>query len=202
MSDHKGEISMNTILNIAAGKQLPLNLPKIYFLINTDIMYYHSTLPDIIEKEWLEWDKSINKLHYCKSDIYEFMERTKIFFNNVCIYRFLEHVSLDKLTYFIYLISTITTKNSKIDVIVPNYETLAKMIISKDFPGDKDFEEHNILLTTELLNQPPDPHATIWTPDRMKYFWELEGRFKLIDINNNFDFDGRDIYIRAIIERL
>lgn len=193
---------MNTILNIAAGKLIPIDLPEKYFLINTDTMYYHNTSPDIIEKEWMGWDRIINKTYYCKADIYEFMERVKISFDNICIYRFLEHVTIDKLIYFIYLISTITTKNSKIDVIVPNYETLAKMIIRDDFPGDKDFEAHNILLTTELLNQPPDPHATIWTPDRMRYFWELEGRFELKEINNNFDFDGRDIYIRAIMERI
>jgi hypothetical protein len=36
----------------------------------------------------------------------------------------------------------------------------------------------------------------------MKYFWELEERFKLIEINNNYEFDGRDIYIRAIMERI
>ncbi len=202
MPNCRGEMNMNTILNIAAGKQLPLDLPKNYFLINTDTMYYDSTSPDIIEKEWVEWDKSINKLCYCKSDIYKFMERTKIIFDNVYIYRFLEHVPMDKLSYFIYLISTITTKNSKVDVIVPNYETLAEMILKEDFPYDKGFEAHNILLTTELLNQPSDPHATVWTPDRMTYFWELEDRFKLLDINNNFDFDGRDIYIRAIMERI
>ncbi len=192
---------MNTILNIAAGKVTPIDLPENYFLINTDTMYYHNTTPDIIEKNWIDWKKSGKKIYYCNSDIYEFMERTKIIFDKICIYRFLEHVPMDKLIYFIYLISTITTKNSTIDVIVPNYETLATMILQDD-PTDKDFEAHNILLTTELLNQPPDPHASIWTPDRMTYFWELEDRFKVKEINNNFDFDGRDIYIRAIMERI
>ncbi len=193
------------ILNIAAGKIKPISVPilsRVDCILNVDTSYYSDTKPEAIE-DWVDkWDGISNVEYFCNEDIFTFMERTKLKFDRICLYRFLEHIPMDKVLYFIYLVSTVAKQKSIIDVIVPNYETLAEMILTEDFPGDKDFEAHNILLTTELLNQPPDPHTTIWTPDRMKYFWELEGRFELKDINNNFDFDGRDIYIRAIMERL
>ncbi len=191
---------MNTILNIASGKLYPLDLPETYFLINNDIMHYYHTTPDIIEEEWLDWIETLNKTYYCKTDIYEFMERTKIIFDKVCIYRFLEHVPMDKIIYFIYLISTITVKGSKIDIIVPNYKKLAEMLLNEKI--DDTFNNNNILLTTELLNQPPDPHTSIWTVDRAYHFWEMEGRFKIENIESNYEFDGRDIYLRFWAERL
>jgi predicted SAM-dependent methyltransferase len=200
-----------TILNIAAGKIVPIGFADSlynpyfmkHFIVQLDPMYYSDCTPTFIEESHTRWLKDNTKIAFlCPVDAYEFMERIFINFNHVSIYRFLEHVSFTKVPYFIYLVSTVIKKGGIVDVIVPNYETLAKMIIQDDFPGDKDFEGHNILLTTELLNQPPDPHASVWTPDRMKYFWELEDRFKLIEINNNYEFDGRDIYIRAIMERI
>jgi len=194
-----------TILNIAAGKFKPLSMNNMEyptFLINLDTMYYAHTSPEAIEIHYDEWTKTMDKEYFCKADAFEFMERTKIFFDEICIYRFLEHVSFTQVDYFIYLLSTITKKGALVDVIVPNYETLAKKLLQFDKPGHKGFQARNILLTTELLNEPSCPHASIWTPDRAKYFFELEGRFKLKELDEKFMFDGRDIYIRFIAERL
>ena len=202
MSTYKKGEFMNTLLNIASGKILPLNLPERYFLVNADIMYYYTSPPDIIEKDWVSWTKDLNISHYSNSDIYEFMERTKMIFDMVYIYRFLEHVPMDKIEYFIYLLSTITKKGSVIDIIVPDYKKLAQMILDEKI--DENFPGNNIILTTELLNQPPDPHCSIWTIDRTKYFWELEKRFSVIEesMQRNFEFDGRDIYLRFFVERV
>lgn len=203
--------SNKAILNIAAGKIVPIGYFESiknpyfskHFLVQLDPMYYRNHAPDYVEESFDKWVIKPEKIAFlCPVDAYEFMERTSLIFNHVSIYRFLEHVPFTKVPYFIYLVSTVIKKGEIVDVIVPNYETLAKMIIQDDFPGDKDFEAHNILLTTELLNEQSCPHTSIWTPNRMKYFWELEDRFKLIEINNNYDFDGRDIYIRAIMERV
>lgn len=201
------------ILNIAAGKFVPIgffesvNDPYFmgHFLVHLDPMYYSDCKPEHIEASNTKWLNVNTKMTFlCPLDAYEYMERTAIKFDHVSIYRFLEHVSFTKVPYFIYLVSTILEKGGMVDVIVPNYETLAEMIIKEDLfdPAGGNFEPHNIFLTTELLNEPSCPHASIWTPDRMQYFWELEDRFKVIDINKNYVFDGRDIYIRAIIERL
>ena len=67
---------------------------------------------------------------------------------------------------------------------------------------DFNFQAHNILLTTELLNEPSCPHASIWTPERARYFFELEGRFNVTYMVNNFLFDGRQIYMRFMAERI
>ena len=186
------------ILNIAGGKLTPLDIEKPYFIVNVDTMYYRNEEPAWVEEQWSAWgrtDLRTTQIMNIKSDVFEFMERTYITFDRVCIYRFLEHVSFTNLMYFIYLISTVTEKDDKVDVIVPNYNTLAQMILDED-PRSPVFEENNILLTTELLNEPSCPHASIWTPDRAYHFWEMEGRFKVENVQPNFTFDGRDIYLR------
>ena len=193
----------NTVLNIAAGKFQPLvhDMDKARFLVNLDTMYYSYTAPAAIEQEYQNWTKTVDKKFACNEDAFAFMERTQMTFSDVCIYRFLEHVSFAQLNYFIYLLSTITEPGSIVDVIVPNYEVLAKLILEDD-PADINFEAKNILLTTELLNEPSCPHASIWTPERAHFFFELEGRFQVVDIDDRFEFDGRDIYLRFFAVRL
>jgi len=204
------------ILNIAAGKQKPLelppeikkgslhskNLPK--HIINIDNGYFDSTPVDKIESLMNQTKVSLGQTLEinCRYDIFEFMERTKIIFDHIVIYRYLEHVSFTQLNYFIYLVSTVIHPGGIVDIIVPNYLTLADMIKYED-PYMKDFEASNIILTTELLNEPSCPHASIWTPIRAKYFWELEGRFKvnLNETEEQFLFDGRDIYLRFFARR-
>ena len=185
------------ILNIAGGKWPPLDIKKPYFIVNVDTMYYNNDEPATVEKEWAIWRRATHKvttLRNVRADVFEFMERTFMTFNRVCIYRFLEHVTFTNILYFIYLVSTVTEKGDRVDIIVPNYNVLAQMILDED-PRSPIFEENNILLTTELLNEPSCPHASIWTPDRAYHFWEMEGRFKVENVQPNFTFDGRDIYL-------
>lgn len=201
-------------LNIAGGKLSPIPtmmeddgmIPS--YVINIDTSYYSETTPKTIEEEALNWARNPdrgNKQAFLNADIFEFMERTILQFDRVTIYRFLEHVSFTQLEYFIYLVSTITHTGSMIDVIVPNYKTLAQMILDEDtnlekgnFGSYNDFAGWNIELTTELLNEPSCPHASIWTPYRAKKFWEREKRFTVDprQIDDRCLFDGRDIYMR------
>lgn len=202
------------ILNVAAGKFDPLpissqeNLLVPKFILNVDTAYYSEQMPHMIERMaevWEEDEDRLTKRVYLKRDVNDFMERTKLKFDRVCIYRFLEHVSFTEVLYFIYLVSTVTKKGSLVDVIVPNYEILAELLLAENNyldNDDFDFEAHNILLTTELLNEPSCPHASIWTETRAKRFWTLENRFKIVDINRGFKFDGREIYLRFIAERI
>lgn len=195
------------ILNLAAGKIKPLLEDKLEgpnLLVNLDTSYYSFSEPDFIEDSISSWNHHGSKIdieHFCKEDAFTFMERTNAIFDRVCIYRFLEHVPFEKVPYFIYLLSTITKKDSIVDVIVPNYHILAKMLINEDIKS-KEFESHNILLTTELLNEPSCPHASIWTVERAYYFMELEKRFRVGYVDSSFMFDGRDIYLRFWSKRL
>lgn len=187
------------ILNIAAGKLKPINPPDKGFLINLDTMYFDSHYVKYIEREESLYDPSDTPgivEYYCKEDVFTFMSRTKIIFDKITCYRFLEHVDSDKVLYFIYLMSTCLRLGGDVDIIVPNYKTLAKIILD-EVPGEPDWEAKNILTTTEVLNERNDPHTSIWTSDRLKYFFELEGRFYVTSIEP-YNFDGRDIYLRFI----
>lgn len=194
----------NTVLNIAAGKFEPLdyNMDEPRFLVNLDTMYYSYSSAAVIEHDHREWTKTVDKKYYCNEDIFAFMEKTQMFFDKICIYRFLEHVSFTQVPYFIYLLSTVTKPGALVDIIVPNYRVLANMILTEDDPNMPGFEANNILLTTELLNEPSCPHASIWTAKRAKYFFELEKRFKIISVDESFEFDGRNIYLRFQAERI
>jgi hypothetical protein len=198
------------ILNVAAGKQQPLeieeakicqNVPKLIVNIDSEYNGYaqQGEIEDSIAR-WIKEGKETERL-YGPFDIDRFMSKTRFKFDRVFIYRYLEHVSFVDVPYFIYLISTVTMVDSYIDVIVPDYKKLAEMILV-DNPKSPDFEARNILLSTELLNEPDCPHASIWTTERLTHFWELEKRFTTVKIYDPFTFDGRNIYLRAIFKRI
>lgn len=195
------------ILNLGAGKIKPiLDYTKDSFLttVNLDTNYFSAATPEEIE-DYIENKMPIQVERqdelYCNCDAFEFMEKFRPQFDRICAYRFLEHISFTQILYFIYLVSTCIRNGGLVDIIVPNYETLAKMLLNES-TRSPDFESENILLTTELLNEPSCPHASIWTPERAEYFWQLEKRFVVYDMLPEFEFDGRKIYMRFIMKRI
>jgi len=196
-----------TILNIAGGNigVLIENDKEFdnHFMISNDISYFTESEPEEIEKEYFKWEEKKNyNIHMiCTMDTFEFMSKTLIMFDRIYVYRFLEHVSRTNVLYFIYLISRVLKHGGLLDIIVPNYRTLAQRILDEKV-YDANFEKEDILTTTELLNDKEDPHCSIWTKDRIEKFLTLEERFKIENINESFNFDGRNIYIRALLRRL
>jgi len=193
------------ILNLAAGKLLPLDLPTYYLLVQLDTMYYDYMDPSKIEQISSKYrDDTLEMVRMkCNEDAFTFMERTSIKFDRVCAYRFLEHIPMDKVLYFIYLISTCLAAGGEADIIVPDFRKLADILLNQDCTSNKNFEAMNILLTTEILNEPSCPHASIWTEDRLLHFFcNIEKRFRLIQFFRDFPFDGRDIYLRAKFKRV
>jgi hypothetical protein len=201
------------LLNIAAGKFAPLPMPGDspmlpQYVLNIDTSYFSDLTPGEVEKDMETWDDDpdrVSKVVKLNMDIFQFMERTSLVFDRVVIYRFLEHVPFTQVEYFIYLVSTIIRPECIVDVIVPDYQVLANILLDEDkyeINEGFDFQAHNILLTTELLNEPSCPHASIWTQERMKRFWELEGRFNVALQRSGYQFDGRYIYLRSLIKRL
>ena len=196
------------VLNIAAGKMPPLNdmmkKDQGNLIVNLDQIYYDDVTPKHIESYYHQkpTHPQNDTIFYCNEDVFKFLERTVMNFDLVTMYRFLEHVSFTQLLYFIYLVSTAVRLGGVVDIIVPNYHTLAEMLL-QDSVDDPEFEERNILLTTELLNEPSCPHASIWTPQRAIYFWEFEGRFTVDEntIDPHFVYDGRNIYLRFQAKR-
>ena len=191
------------ILNLGAGKFNPIDLKEYspYFLVNVDPMYFDFVETRVIESSERHWVKTQNEIFYSNDTAQTFMERTRIKFDHLVCYRFLEHISFTELEYFIYLMSNCLKIGGTCDIIVPNYETLCKMILEETKTRSFDTAKH-ILMTTELLNEPSCPHASIWTPFRVHHFFELEGRFEVTDLCESFNFDGRDIYIRFSVKRI
>jgi len=192
------------VLNIAAGKLFPENLPSNFFLVNLDKMYYSITHPREVETEFEEWTKkrrSGSQTFYIQSDCFEFLSKITICFDKIIIYRFLEHVKRADLLYFIYLLSTTIHAGGQVEVIVPDYKILAKRILEENV-NDRDFDRQDIITTTELVNEPDCPHSSIWTEERAKYYFEYERRFKVINSVTPYHFDGRSIYLKFIVERL
>ena len=103
-------------------------MPKL--ILNIEKIYRNHTTPFEIEKNIDSWIKDGTQTErlYLPYDIEEFLKCSRHKFDRVAIYRYLEHVSFVQVLYFIYLISTITMKDSFVDVIVPDYKKLAKMI--------------------------------------------------------------------------
>lgn len=209
------------ILNVAGGKINPLECMDFKefkdvkypyhkyntLLVNLDSMYFNTVDEKHIEKAILIFDASggfynkTKEVYYSNCDIYKFLECFTGKFNHVCIYRFLEHVPKVKVLYFLYILSTIMEINSTLDIIVPDYKLLSERILNEDVKS-LNFEAEDIITTFELLNEPYCPHASIWTEDRIKHFFELEGRFKVLETLKNYEFDGRDIYLRSLIKRI
>ncbi len=194
-----------SILNIGAGKinPLDLNFNINSFIVNLDPMYYNAMDPSFIENEHNEWLQSaeFNLKYQTNVKAVEWMERYSIHFDVITLYRYLEHVPKHELLYFIYLLSTSLEVNGIVDVIVPNYKILAKRILEEDV-NHINFDKDDILTTTELLNEPSCPHASIWTPERAHHYFNYEGRFEIIEMNDEYEFDGRNIYMRFKAKRI
>lgn len=199
-----------TILNVCGGKILPIfdednKNVRDTFILNVDTMYLSGSFNEARNNHFKFikdiYNESYSSVYYLDHNIYDFLERYDLPFDKICIYRFLEHVPKSEVLYFIYLLSTCTKLGADIDVIVPDYNKLAERILKED-PFSKNFEADDILTTYELLNDKNSPHLSIWTRKRLIKFFELEGRFKVMRITESYNFDGRDIYLRAEIKRL
>lgn len=196
-----------SVLNIGAGKIKPIWLDRLetYFLVNLDPMYSSSQSlnRNEVEEKHCFWNH--NRLQtievFCNNSWEDFLPKYLYYFDRIVIYRFLEHIPMVKVPFFIYLLSTCLNVKGSVDVIVPNYEKLASRILGED-PFSTGFEAENIVTTTELLNEPYDPHASIWTPKRAKYLFELEGRFEVKGVIEEYKFEGRDIYMWFFAEKI
>ena len=199
---------MKSYLNLAAGKLAPIDysVADSDFLIQLDQMYDGGSTIQMLETEYEMWLRNkVAATEDTSVDAFQFLSTFKYEFDVVSFYRFLEHISKPDIQGFIYLVSTAVKIGGIVDVIVPNFQILAQILVGENLT-DKvrhaDWERHDTLVTYEMLNEPSMPHASIWTPDRLKYFFELEERFELELMEDEYNFDGRDIYTRAQFKRV
>ena len=195
------------ILNIAAGNILPtwLNEFENYYIINVDTFYFPEiafTAGEAYKDYYLSRKSVEAKIIHVNHDIYDFLWRWTQPFDIIAIYRFLEHVPRTKVLEFIYQLSRVSRPGTTvIDIIVPDYQVIADRIL-KENVWDPSFPAEDIITSTELLNEPDSPHQSIWTKDRMEYFWGLEERFKVVEQVTPFPFDGRITHLRSEIHRI
>lgn len=198
-----------SILNIGAGKLRGLeefrdyiNDEMDYFIIHLDPNYLNGVSAQFAEHEHEIWFKENGKKELnVNEEIFEFLESYLHTFDFILIYRFFEHLSRDKLLYFIYLLSTITESLSLVDIISPDYGILGKMIAEENV-YDPNFDKNDIILSTEIFNEISDPHKNITTPNRLKRLFKYEDRFVPYEEFKNYNFDGRNIYFRSIFRRI
>ncbi len=186
------------ILNIAAGQKIPDIYNKATdALIQLDLRYYNNDSPKLVE---IYCEKDEKGIWYVNEDAMQFLEKTILKFDKVICHRFLEHVCMDQILFFIYQMAEVLNPDGQVDIIVPDYAKLAELILTEKV-GAKGWTKHDILVTTEIVNMPDSPHASIWTEDRLKYNFELEDRFKTVSCERDYTYDGRDIYLHYIATR-
>jgi len=207
-------LKSESFLNLGAGKDIlkPVGYPmehpdKRIFKVNVDSGYHPGEVLHYtdIEKGYDAFiekgTRATNQTHYSNINAFDFLDKCKIQFDGIIMYRFMEHIGRSSLLYFIYLLSTSIKQGGLLDIIVPDYSLLARRLL-KESVGSPGWENEDIILTTEFCNEPGMPHASVWTTDRAKYYLQLEKRFFVKNIETPFIFDGRDIYMRIVAERL
>lgn len=187
------------ILNLGCGKNVPMDLPEKFDLINIDSSMYRVHSEEEIFKKILE-ENDVNQIFFFNDDAPSFLEQCPIKFDKIVMYRFLEHISRKNLLYFIYILAGALKENGEMDIIVPDHQKLAKKL-AEETEQDMEDINHDITITTEFLNEPSDPHGSLWSPLRAKYYLELENRFDVTRIYRNFEYDGRNTHIRIIAKR-
>lgn len=195
---------IRTILNLASGSIQP-KLPEILedkldvrFTVYVDKSY--PTTLDYFEVHSLMNESSISdgKI-YVGDDVWTFLEKFIDQFDIIACHRFLEHVPVDKLLTFIYLMRSKVKTGGYCDIIVPNWNDLRQIDIDSE---DELMTKNYLTVVYELCNFPGDPHASVFTPKKLKKFFELEGGWKHLETKTNYNFAGRNIYFRSIFQAI
>jgi len=197
-----------TILNIAAGKRIPDTYEVGDFLIQLDPMYAAGVYSSMEEVEidyinYVEEETAEGGIYWVKEYALDFLGPFKFKFDLITIHRRLEHISTveDLLTSFLYMVADNLKADGLLEVIVPDHALLAQMLLDENVYSDV-FEKNDIIITTEFCNIEDDPHLSIWTKDRLKMRLEKEDRFKTLEIQENYKFDGRDIYLYGVFQMI
>ena len=88
-----------------------------------------------------------------------------------------------------------------IEAVVPNHELLAMLLVNENNGKlEGDFELHDTILTTEFCNEPDDPHASLWSKSRIKYYMTRENLFDIKHISP-CSLDGRNVYLQFVARK-
>lgn len=136
-------------------------------------------------------------------DIFRYLEEYKYRdYDEIHAQRIFEHIPVDQIHYLGYLLYSVAVPGAKLVITVPDFQKVFALLNTLD--ADKltgmEFKRGLIKVTTELFNEPSDPHQSPWTQALAKYYLEVEGYWKISSIEY-VRLDGRDWYMKITADR-
>lgn len=187
------------ILSIGTGRKYKLVDSMIRDSVSTEADITHvdpsyNFISDYEDDNVLETDESI----LVKNDIFNYLEQySDEDITHIYSQRVFEHIKTEDISYLLYLLYECSVADAKLEIIVPNFQYVFQDALSLDADKmtAKEFNRKLIECTTELFNEPTDPHRSIWTTALAKYYIELEGYWKIDDITH-IKIDQRSWYMK------
>lgn len=151
-----------------------------------------------VDKLYGDYTKYLKHSLLSPKDIFEFLEKYSE--KDICeIYaqRIFEHIPIDRIHYLLYLLYSVSKPGATLFITVPDFEKVMQKVTLMDAEKQtaQQFSRDLICVTTEMFNEPSDPHRSVWTPNLAKYYIELEKYWKISQIQY-VSLDGRDWYMQ------
>jgi len=165
-----------------------------------------SILPDVlldteIPKELKSF--GIVSIEFNNTDVFEFLtlysnRDIKFIYSS----RMFEHLQEKDIFYLLYLLYSVSKKNAFLRIIVPDFlevlEELEKL--SVEDCSVKEFREKLTSVTTEIFNEPSDPHKSVWTTQLAEYYITTEKYWDLLTVKHT-TVDNRSWYLDITAKR-
>jgi hypothetical protein len=211
--------SVKKILNLGSGRINDDSLEKLWINIEHCSLFEFSSYNDFeiinIDNIFDESNKAIKELncdekdnirnvknYYYSDDVFEFLKKYPYRnINYVFACRFFEHIPYYRVGELMYLLYSVCSKNSFMNIIVPDFEKVFESVKLLDLKSSN-FNLEMIKTHTEIFNEPHDPHQSIWTTKLTKYYIELENYWKIIDHEIKYtELDKRNWYFNINCKR-
>lgn len=118
--------------------------------------------------------------------------------------RMFEHILPDRVPYLLFLIACCTKEGGKLEIIVPDYNLIGKMVETIDARklSGQEFNRRMIWAWAEMLGgEGAWQHKSIWTPAIARYYISHEELWSVPKISN-VCIDQRALFLRAEAVRL
>jgi len=200
------------VLNIGAGKVDQSRFSANILTIHVDKYFdelYSNNLAETVQGYIDSLDKNAKIGHQimCRSDIFEFVDKFPFKFDLIIAERIFEHLEYvsGEIGRLLEALNILSNRNAKLQIIVPNAVSLAKMLL--DYETNNKSYSHiqsintKLILNTEYNNIKQDPHLSIWTPKLAEEYILSEGTWLIEQIVEKYKFANRDIYMQIICKK-
>jgi len=192
------------VLNIGAGKIDTKRFDKEHnYVIHIDKSYGVNARTTLdIQNDISIVEPCPKRQVYCGDDIFYFIDNFRFKFDLIIAERVFEHLEYvsGEIGRLLEGLNVLTNDDAKLEIVVPNHLTIAKMLIAYEknslkFNHIKSINT-KLIINTEMNNIRQDPHLSIWTPVLAKEYIESEGTWKIEEIIDNYFMNGRNIYMK------